>query len=464
MVWTISQILDATGGRLVQGKPDSVVGSILTDSRRIQPEAAFLALVGEKHDGHAFVGEVSAKGCRLIVIAEGRWGALPPIPRDVAVVEVADTLAALGDLARFRRLGFHHPVVAVTGSNGKTSTKEILAGILGLRRKILKTQGNFNNLIGLPLTLLGLEPDHEAAVVEMGINVPGEMAKLVRIGEPTVGLITNIHPAHLEGLGSLDGILQEKGKLWLSLKSDGLAVVNLDDERLADFSRKLDCRIVTYSLSNPSALVRLTGDAEVRDGCSLFRVMFGDAALDVRFPVLGRHQLMNALAAAAAAWGMGEPLDVIRDALASHQAVKGRMQVHRLKDGRVLVDDTYNANPGSMLAALQAIRSSCDGRPIIAVLGEMRELGPQSEFIHTDVGRRVADLGVTRLIAFGEKGRQLCMGAQEAGMEPAACTWVSSHDEVVDLLMGSKAGGEWILVKGSRAMAMERIVEGIVAA
>jgi UDP-N-acetylmuramoyl-tripeptide--D-alanyl-D-alanine ligase len=302
------------------------------------------------------------------------------------------------------------------------------------------------------------------AVVEMGINVPGEMSRLVRIGEPTVGLITNIHPAHLEGLGSLEGILQEKGKLWLGLGPDDLAVVNLDDGRLSEFSKKLGSRTVTYSLSNPSAQVRLAGDIEERDGCSLFCLLFDGVELQVRFPVLGRHQLMNALAAAATAWGMGEPLDAIGEALASHRPVKGRMQVHRLKDGRVLVDDTYNANPGSMLAALQAIRSSCGGRPITAVLGEMRELGSQSESIHADLGRSIADLGVTRLIALGEKGRHLCQGAREAGMEPSACIWASSHEEVIDLLAGLQADGEWILVKGSRAMVMERVVEGIVAA
>lgn len=463
-MWTISQILSATGGRLLQGDPDKVVGPISTDSRNLQPGACFLALVGDRHDGHAFVGDVSARGCGAVVIAEGRLSALGPIPSAVAVVEVADTLCALGSLAHFRRMGSHIPVIGITGSNGKTSTKEILAGILGVRHKVLKTQGNFNNLIGLPLTLLRLEPEHEMAVVEMGINVPGEMSRLVQIGEPTVGLITNIHPAHLEGLGSLDGILEEKGKLWLGLKSDGLAVVNLDDERLAEFSKRLSSGIMTYSISNRSARVKLAGNVDERDGCSSFRLSFDGVELKVRFPVLGRHQLMNALAAAATAWGLGEPLDVIGEALASHQAVKGRMQVHRLEDGRVLVDDTYNANPGSMLAALQAIKSSCRGMPITAVLGEMRELGPNSASIHADLGRKIAGLGVNRLITIGEKGHQMCLGAQEGGMDPAVCIWAASHDEVIELLKGLNAGGEWILVKGSRAMAMERVVEGIIPA
>jgi len=297
----------------------------------------------------------------------------------------------------------------------------------------------------------------------MGINVPGEMARLLEIAQPTVGLITNVQPAHLEGLLSLDEILREKGRLWLSLRPEDLAVVNLDDQRLADLSKKLKARTVSYSMKTASADVRLVGDVETHEGTSAFALGLGEHRVVVRLPILGLHHVMNALAAAAAGWGMGVPAETIAAGLASYQPVTMRMQVHRLADGRTLVDDTYNANPGSMLAALRTVVLESRGKPVVAVLGEMRELGPESAALHRQVGRELAALGVTQLLTLGQFTRELADGAREGGLPPSAWRHGESHDQIVAWLKEQPLRDAWILVKGSRSMAMERVVEGMLA-
>ncbi|MCE5244498.1 MAG: UDP-N-acetylmuramoyl-tripeptide--D-alanyl-D-alanine ligase [Syntrophobacteraceae bacterium] len=463
MHWTVAKLIEATGGRLIRGNPDRPVGGISTDTRAIRAGDCFVALRGERHDAHDYISGALEGGAGAIVFNASRPDAAASLPEGVAAVEVADTLFALGELARYHRRRHFIPVVGITGSNGKTSTKEMVAGILSVRRNVLKNKGNFNNLIGVPLTLLGLEPQHEAAVVEMGINVPGEMERLVEIAGPTAGLITNIHPAHLEGLGSLDGILAEKGKLWAGLGEDGLAAVNLDDERLAAFAEGVAARTVRYSLKNPGADVRLAGKVDTVEGASVFQMILGDEVVSVRLPVMGIHQVQNALAASALAWGMGEDPATIVEGLAGCAAVKQRMQTHRLKGDRVLVDDTYNANPGSVIAAVRTVLSAGGGKPCIAVLGEMRELGPDSASIHRELGREIVKLGVSRLIAVGELGREIVEGAREAGLPFDAGCHVPTHEAAVERLRESWIEGAWVLVKGSRAMAMERIVEGILA-
>lgn len=462
MTWTIGSLVEASGGRLTTGNPERAAGRISTDTRNMAQEDCFVALSGENHDGHSFVMEAISRGASVIVVESGRLpDAFHSNSHATAVIEVPDTLYALGELARRWRSRFGIQVVGVTGSNGKTGTKELVAGMLGQRRWVLKNRGNFNNLIGVPLTLLELEPGHEAAVVELGINVPGEMARLVEISSPTVGIITNVHPAHLEGLQSLDRIVEEKGKLWLSLARDDLAVVNLDDERLRNFARNLHARSVTYSMENPSADVAPAGPPISRaDGVS-FPLRLGKEIVEVHAPLFGIHQVQNAVAAAAAVWAMGEPAEVIVSGLAAHVPVRQRMQVHRLDDGRTVVDDAYNANPGSMKAALKAVGTASGGGPFIAVLGDMRELGPDSAALHREVGRRLKASGVTRLITIGDASRHIAEGAVESGFDREACRHAVNHEEAAGWLTKEQVGNAWILVKGSRAMAMEKVVERI---
>lgn len=461
MQWTVEKLMQATRGQLVHGRPDFPVAGISTDTRQVGPGDCFVALPGESYDGHDFIPAALAKGAVAVIVSRSGDYSNVPASAEVSIVRVPDTLYALGELARFFRLNHPIPVVGITGSNGKTSTKEMLAGILGQNRAVLKNKGNFNNLIGVPLTLLSLRPEHRVAVVEMGINIPGEMARLVEITDPTVGLITNIHPAHLEGLRSMDLICEEKSKLWAGLGAEDLAVINLDDERLSKCAHWVKARAITYSLDNEAAQVRLAGDVEINDQAGCFRLVLGEEMVPVRLPVLGAHQVRNAVAAAAVAWGMGELPEDIAQGLSAYRPFRQRMQIHRLKDGRVVVDDTYNANPRSMAAAVQAVRSACGGMPVIAVLGEMRELGSESASLHRSLGREVGALGISLLITMGELGREIAIGARDSGMKASACLHAESHEEAIALLKEHRLEKSWIVVKGSRAMTMERVVEGL---
>ncbi len=461
--WTVAKLTRATGGVLLQGDPNQSIANISTDTRQLQPTDCFVALPGEHSDGHAFIPDALAKGTRALVVSAERGDHPVAAPADVAIIEVPDTLYALGEIARYFRLQHPIPVVGITGSNGKTSTKEMVTAVLGQHFEVLKNKGNFNNLIGVPLTLLALQPQHQAAVVEMGINVPGEMGRLLEISRPTVGLITNVQLAHLEGLHSLDEILHEKGRLWLNLQPEELAVVNLDDERLAKLSKQINARTVTYSVNTPGAHVRLGGEVMTRDGVSAFDIALGSDCIAVRLPVLGLHHVGNALAAAAVGWGMGLPSKLIAAGLAAYQPVKMRMQMHHLADGRVLIDDSYNANPGSLLAAVRTVTLESRGKPVVAVLGDMRELGPGSASLHREVGHQIAALGVAQLITLGQMTLELTRGAREAGLAASACRHAESHEQIVNWLRNEVIKDAWVLVKGSRSMAMDRIVEGILA-
>lgn len=457
-------MIEATRGEFLCGSFDGPLNSISTDTRQIRPGDCFVALPGENHDGHAFVAGALTAGAGAVIVSRPLHDLSLPDGVEASVIRVSDTLYALGELARYHRRRFSIPVVGITGSNGKTSSKEMVAAILGQRRQVLKNKGNFNNLIGAPLTLLSLDPHHQVAVVEMGINVPGEMARLVEIGSPTVGLITGIHPAHLEGLHSLDLILEEKGKLWAGLRQEELAVVNLDDDRLRNFSKKVKARKITYSLKDEAADVKLTSGVDIDGSASIFQMALGGANISIRLPVLGLHQVQNALAAAAVAWGMGESPESVASGLSLHRPVRQRMEMHPLKDGGMILDDTYNANPRSMLAAVETALAASRGKPVMAVLGEMRELGPEGASLHREVGRQVAALGVSRLVALGELGGEIIRGAREGSFAPEACFHAGSHEEAVAWLSRQPIGNAWIVVKGSRAMAMERVVEGILGA
>ena len=459
MSWTVSLLEQASGGKLSRGEGHVSVGKISTDTRALTPGDCFVALAGERFDAHDFLPAAVEAGARVLVVS--KTGGLAGIPAHVAVIVVEDTLVALGELARFHRLRHRIPVVGVSGSNGKTSTREMIAGILSLHRDVLKNYGNFNNLIGVPLTLLGLEERHRAAVVEMGISVPGEMARLARIAAPTVGVVTNIHPAHLEGLGSLDGILREKAKLWDALEEDGLAVVNMDDKRLFGYSEGLRCRKIAFSLSNPDALVRVDGTVGESNGASRFRLLLGGESVEVRLPVAGMHHVQNALAAAAVAWGMGESPEMVAEGLSRHQAVKQRMQMRPRRGGGMIVDDSYNANPGSMLAAVVAVRAAAGANPVAAVLGEMRELGEDGPRLHRDIGRNIGGMGLRLLVAMGDLGIEILEGAKEAGMPAQWCRHAATHDEAAERVRSEAPSNAWVLVKGSRTMAMERVVEGL---
>jgi UDP-N-acetylmuramoyl-tripeptide--D-alanyl-D-alanine ligase len=374
---------------------------------------------------------------------------------------VGDTLYALGELARRHRASFNFPVIAVTGSNGKSSTKEMIAAIFNRTRKVLKNKGNFNNLIGLPLTLLELGEEHSIAVVEMGINAFGEMKRLAQIGSPTAAVITNIHPAHLEGLESVDRIMEEKGKLWESLGPDGIAVVNLDDPRLSRFAERIEAGKITCSVNNGGADVAVCSKIVVSEGSTSFRINARGCEIPVSIPVMGIHHARNALAATAAALSAGASIEEVQAGLADYEPLSQRMNVFRLPGGGFLVDDSYNANPCSMIAAVEAVLAASSGRPFVAVLGEMLELGREGPALHFEVGSKIGAAKPDGLITLGPLGDEILKGAQAAGLDESVCFHAANHAEAVDFLRRIMPRGAWVLVKGSRGMTMERVVEAM---
>lgn len=461
MNWTVSKIIEACNGTLLRGSSEKTLAAVSTDTRQLKSGDVFVALQGENFDGHEFIAQAVAEKAGALVVSDP--SSCRELPEEVAVIAVDDTLRALGCLAGYVRRQFTIPVVGITGSNGKTSTKEMIATILEQGHTVLKSQGNFNNLIGLPLTLLQLEPIHEMAVVEMGINVLGEMEQLVAIGSPTVGLITNIQPAHLEGLSSLEEVLAEKGLLWKSLGAEGLAVVNLDDELLKNLAAELEGPEVSYSMVDKRADVHLAGALECSvDGCR-FGLRIGDRQVPVHLCVLGRHHVQNALAAAATAYGLGLSAETIAAGLSLHEPFKQRMSFVVLADRTVIVDDTYNANPRSMEAAADTIQELRQGAPFIAVLGEMRELGTNTLEFHRQVGCYFGRLGLERLITYGRLGRDMGRAAVEAGLSETAWNHVESHEEAVATLRKHWVKGAWVLIKGSRGLTMENVVAGILS-
>ncbi|HYA40171.1 MAG TPA: UDP-N-acetylmuramoyl-tripeptide--D-alanyl-D-alanine ligase [Syntrophobacteraceae bacterium] len=459
MFRTVAALAEAAGGELHFGDPGAQVRAISTDTRKIAPGDCFIALAGQNRDGHAFVADAINKGAGAVIVS-----VLPVISRDcsAAVIKVGDTLYALGELARRHRMMFDIPVIAVSGSNGKTSTKEMIAAIFSPTREVLKNKGNFNNLIGLPLTLLGLEERHSVAVVEMGINVPGEMERLAQIGAATAAVITNIHPAHLEGLGSIERIMQEKGKLWTSLGPGGIAVVNADDPMLSHFAKQIKARKVTFSLSNGEADVSVCSQIVVSEANTSFRINAGGNKIAVSLPAVGLHYAQNALAATAAALVNGASAGEVEAGLRGYGPVPQRMNCIKLPGGRVLVDDTYNANPRSMIASVEAVLCASSGGPFVAVLGDMRELGPQGPSLHFEVGKRIGEAKPSRLIVLGDLGIEIINGARAAGLDESVCFHAAGHAEAADLLRRVAPEGAWILVKGSRGMMMEKVVQALV--
>jgi UDP-N-acetylmuramoyl-tripeptide--D-alanyl-D-alanine ligase len=374
------------------------------------------------------------------------------------VIAVDDTTRALGALAAGHRRGLRGPLVAITGSNGKTTTKEMCASILSVSTPCLKSEGNLNNQFGLPLTLLRRSESDRAAVVELGMNHRGEIAALAAIARPTVGVITNVGTAHIQYLGDRDRIAREKGDLLVQLPAEGAAVLNADDPRVEAQAERTSARIVRFGLG-PGADVRAER-AEVLGARGFrFQLAAPEGRIGAEVRGLGEATLANALAAAAAALAAGAPLSDVAEGLAHHQEMKGRLERRDLPGDAVLIDDSYNANPQSMEAALRGlVQAKGPGRGL-AVLGEMGELGEFAERAHAEVGRLAAGLGIDLLFALGAHARGLTGAAIEAGMAPDR-VWVG--EDCADLGARVKAllrPGDWVLVKGSRAARMERVVE-----
>ena len=461
MTFSIEEVLNATGGKLLQGERNGLVQGISTDSRTIGEGELYFALKGQRFDGHHYALEALGKRAAGVVVEEGqardiRWNG----HQSKAVILVKDTLQALGDLARERRRRYRTPVVALTGSNGKTTSKEMVAACLETTFPVLKNRGNWNNLIGLPLTLLRLTEKERVVVLEMGMNVPGEIRRLTEIAEPDVGLITNIQKVHLEGLGSLERIKEEKGELFRKMKKDGTIVVNRDDARVADLARTFPGQKITFGIEEPSDV--MAGDIALRGarGTS-FNLVFEGEETEIVLPLLGRHFVPDALAAIAISALFGIGLGTVKEVLERFRPAPMRMEVVSLGAGKTLINDAYNANPGSMEKALETLAEMKGGGRAIAVLGDMLELGSFAEEAHLQLGRKVGELSMDFLLALGEWAPVVVESAIRHGMERERTRVLESHGEALSFLRRVMQEGDWVLIKGSRRMAMETIAEGL---
>lgn len=450
-----------TGGELVCGAPNTALEGVVIDSRKVQPGQLFVAVRGPNHDAHRFLDNVAAAGAgALLVCRDADLGTLRDGNPGIAIVAVDDTTAGLGALAAGHRQRFDGPVLAITGSSGKTTTKEMTAAVMEAAGPCLKTQGNLNNEFGLPLTLLSRRPEHTAAVVELGMNHRGEIAALAAIARPTVGLITNVGTAHIEYLGSRDEIAREKGDLFAALDEDGCAVVNRDDDRVSAQASRVRGQTLGYGVEH-SAEFSATHARYLDEGAFAFELRTPDGARQLRVAGLSETTIINSLAAAAAAWACGVKLDAIAEGLEAFGGVGGRMARHALPNGATLIDDTYNANPQSMRAALESVAQLKGNGRALAVLGDMGELGDAAAAAHRDLGRWSAELGIDLVFAQGPFAALVAEGAEAAGLSSSALHVSDDHEQTTTAIRAALRPGDWVLVKGSRAMKMERIVESL---
>ncbi len=455
---SLSFIASACGGELVTGAPAALVRQVFTDSRQRCPRGVFFALPGDRFDGHDFV-EQAAETAAAVVVQRGRvppssWGRL--LSRPCAIISVPETRHALLALAARYRQDFTLPIVAVGGSNGKTTTKELLAAVLRQGHPTLWSEASFNNSVGVPLTLLQLGRSQGAAVLEVGTNHPGELAPLVRVIAPRYGVITSIGREHLEFFGDLNGVAEEEGVLGELLPSSGALFLNGDTACVEAIRQRASARVILAGLGESSQW-RARAIRPDREGVS-FRAEGPQSGLngEYRINLLGRHQVVNALLALAVGAELGLTREQVARGLLECRPPKMRLQAWEINGVRVL-DDAYNANADSMLAALQTLLDMpCKGRRV-AVLGDMAELGAQSEAAHEEVGRRAAELGVAQLFAVGKMAPILARGARNAGLHRVfEFADVQSAGAAIKSFLKQ---GDVVLLKASRASRLERIAE-----
>ena len=426
---------------------DIVFKGVSTDTRKVQQGELFVALKGENFDAHEFLQQAVDGGAVAAVVSR-------PVQAGVPVLLVEDTRHALGLLARAWRAGFDVPVVGVTGSNGKTTVKEMIAAILGQEGRPLVTQGNLNNEIGVPLTLFNLDQQHTHAVIEMGANHVGEIARLADIAQPGVGVVTNAMSAHLEGFGSLDGVASAKGEMFAALDETGVAIINCDDQYADTWrDRAAPARVLGFGLSQAADISASNIHFDVAEWqtCFTLRTPAGDA--DIALPLAGQHNVMNALAAAAATFVMGMSLGTIQQGLAAMTCVKGRLFAQRTRHGALLIDDTYNANPDSMQAGLDVLAQLAGKR--ILVIGDMAELGDDSVALHSGIAAQAREACVQFLFALGE---QSAAAVEKFGN---GAHHFMDHDALSTALSAELDENSVVLIKGSRSARMERIVNAL---
>ncbi len=440
----LGRIAQWSGGRL-QGD-DVRVRGISTDSRRIASGQLFVALVGEHHDGHAHAADAARLGACAAVVTR-------PLPIALPQVVVDDTLQALGRIAAGRRRELSARVIGITGSNGKTTVKTLTAAILARHGRTHVNAGNFNNEIGLPLTVLEMPEDTEYAVLEMGAGKPGDIAYLAAIARPLVGLVTTIAPAHLERMGSIETVAQTKGALYEALPQDGVAVIPADDRFAPQFDALAGTRqTLHFGLEQPAQVGAQILAMEAHLSRFVLSTPCGDAQISLPLP--GRHNIANALAAAAVACALDVPMEHIVHGLHHAGTVPGRLLRREMPGGWTLIDDSYNANPGSVRAAIDTLKL-VDGEAWL-VLGDMAELGPDGERLHAEVGEYAHAAGIRRLLATGPLSRSACRS-----FGPGRGEHFDSQAALLEALRAGLHAGVTCLVKGSRSAGMDRIVAAL---
>lgn len=455
---TAEEIAAAVGAERLTGPVGAVMSGLGTDTRTLKPGELFFALRGERFDGHDFIPaalELGAAG----VVCDSSWAGATSPAGDRAVIAVRDTLRALGDMASWWRHNHTAAVAALTGSSGKTTTKEMAAGVLELEGSTLRSRGNFNNLVGLPLTLFGLRGEHRYVVLEMGMNRPGEIGRLTEIADPQTGLITNVARAHLEGLGDIRAVARAKAELLDRMSPKGVAILNGDDGLLMAEASRFKGDLVTFGLG-PQNDFRAEGMQDMGRKGTSFTLVCDYGRIDVRMSAPGRQNVWNALAASALTVKSGASLENVARGLAAYKGVPGRFAVMDLPGGGILVDDTYNANPSSLKAALESLGGlAAGGGRIIICLGDMLELGRETVPAHLEAGRMAAEHGAEHILAMGDQADHVIRGALDSGFPADRVHRIRNHEEMADGILDLFEKGDLILLKASRGMQFERVLE-----
>jgi UDP-N-acetylmuramoyl-tripeptide--D-alanyl-D-alanine ligase len=446
-----ADIASMAGGEVISGPRDALVKGVTVDSRKVSGAELFVALGGERFDGHGFVWRAFAAGCRVAMVSqELPEGQVPP---SGALVRVGDTYAGLGQLAASYRRKFDIPWVGVTGSCGKSTTKELIALVLEGRGRVLKAEASFNNRVGLPLTILRADREHQFAVVELGSNHSGELLPLAAMASPDVAVITCVAPAHLAGFGNLDGVAEEKSKILGGLTDDGLAILNADDAYFEFFVKRCSGRVMSFGLS-ANAEVRGSDVAISPEGSEM--TLPGGAR--VRLPLPGTHNLRNALAAAAVARSQGMDFPEIAERLSAAEPLHMRSRLVRM-GGLLLLEDCYNANPASFLAGLEALDGLGDYRKVV-IAGDMAELGRYSEEHHRSLGEEISGRGIELLVAVGSEARRISEAAARSTARVESHHFMDAGAAAV-AVPAMLRDGDAVLVKGSRSIGLEVVVKAI---
>jgi UDP-N-acetylmuramoyl-tripeptide--D-alanyl-D-alanine ligase len=447
---SLRKIAEFAQGSLTAGDAGLTVSKVSTDSRTVQPGDLFVPLRGENFDGHEFVAQASERGALGAMVEESWKGTTP---KTFALIRVPDTLAGYQNLAANYRRSLPLKVIVITGSNGKTSTKDFVAATLSRGFRVTKTEGNFNNHVGLPQTMLAASSSDEIAVWEIGMNHPGEIAALSKLAAPDAAIITNVGLAHIEFMGSREAIAAEKGALAEAVGADGTVILNADDPFSQGIAERTHAKVILAGIEN--GFVRANEVRQSSTGCE-FTILEGAHRCRAQLPVPGIHMVQNAMLAVAAGRAFGLSLEDCAAGLASAPLTKARLQIKEI-NGIQFIDDSYNANPDSMKAALRTlVELDADGRRI-AVLGQMSELGDESERGHREVGEAAAAFGIDELIAVGVIGAEIARAAQKAGLRKSIS--VPAAEDAAEVLGETASPGDLILVKGSRSARMERVLE-----